>query len=152
MHLVETGSNELFETHEGENQQYQYNFRYISGYLKFKSNQYLITKQNLEAKRFFFQQETESKSTPLTETETENVIENKTETETLAQESRSTPLTETETEILTENAIEIENKTETLAQTQAETEAQADAEPETVGLRLRRKQSLCQRSKLSDSG
>ena len=30
-----------------------------------------------------------------------------------------------------------------LNQSQAETKAQADAEPETVGLRLRRKQSLC---------
>ena len=38
MHLVEKGINELFETHEGEYQQYQYNFRYISGYIKIKSN------------------------------------------------------------------------------------------------------------------
>ena len=116
MHLVERCKKKnYFETHGSENQQYQYNFRYISGYLKLKSNEHLITKQNLEAKRFFFQQETET-------------------------ESKSTPLTEndSETEILTENAIEIENKTETLAQTQtqAETKAKADPEPETVGLRL----------------
>ena len=91
MHLVESCKKKnFFETHEGENQQHQYNFRYISGYLKFKSNEHLITKQILEAKRFFFKHETET-------------------------ESKSTPLTETdsETEILTENAIEIENKTET---------------------------------------
>jgi hypothetical protein len=100
MHLVERCKKKnYFETHGSENQQYQYNFRYISGYLKLKSNEHLITKQNLEAKRFFFKQETET-------------------------ESKSTPLTETdsETEILTENAIEIE-KTET------ETETLADAEP-----------------------
>ena len=91
MHLVERCKKKnYFETHGSENQQYQYNFRYISGYLKFKSNEHLITKQNLEAKRFFFQQETESKSTPLTETDSE-----------------------------TENAIEIENKTETKAQADA---------------------------------
>ena len=103
MHLVERCKKKnFFETHEGEIQQYQYNFRYISGYLKFKSNEHLITKQNLEAKLFFFQQETESKSTPLTETDSE-------------------------TEILTENAIEIENKNETETETLAQT--QADAEP-----------------------
>ena len=105
MHLVERCKKKnYFETHGSENQQYQYNFRYISGYLKLKSNEHLITKQNLEAKRFFFQQETET-------------------------ESKSSPLTETdsETEILTENAIEIENKTETETETLAQT--QADAEP-----------------------